>query len=190
MRAVFVIPLVLFSAGMGDRRVARQADEAGHAMTVCQLFSDLPSHQDKIVAVRGIYYFSLLQPDCQSRLVVNGHEFPVALFLVGSGDEAGFKDRPVEFETDARGWWAFEDFAIKEGLHKRKEEIWVTVVGQLRGPVWHSRNGQTGVGGYGEQGLFAAELVIKSVSNVEVRPNPTFDYFRLVPKAWGGPSHR
>jgi hypothetical protein len=187
MRTPILVALLVACGACSRNRSDRALDATPALMTVCQLFSDLPSHQDQIVAVRGVYYFGLVQNGCSDQLLVKDHAWPTAVDIALSDLPSSFGDRPVGFRTDLVEWHAFENFVIQEGLRRRREEVWVTVVGQLRGPVWHLRNGEKGTGGYGHLGAYAAQLVVKRVENIEVKPNPSYDYFQLVPHALGGP---
>jgi hypothetical protein len=150
-------------------------------MTVCELFADLPSHQDKIVAVRGIFFFGLRQQDCPGRFVSENHSWASALDLVDSNFPKLVGEQPVSFVTDDPTWNNLQLLAVSEGRKGRHEEIWATIEGQLQGPQRYIRPGiKGGVGGYGHLGAVAAQLVVKRVYDIEIKQAPTYDYSAIL----------
>ena len=156
-------------------------DAPPRLLTVCELFHDLTAFEGKTVAVRGIYFFGLRENGCSGRFVAGGREWPTAIDLSDSSTAAA-GGRPVSFVTDQASWDKLDQLTIREGLARRHEEIWVTVLGQIRGPRRRDRFGrQWGWGGYGHLGSFPAELVVKRVYDIEIRQEPTFDYSEMLP---------
>ncbi len=149
-------------------------------MTVCELFADLPSHQDKMVAVRGIFFFGLRQQNCPERFVSGNHQWPTVLDLVDS-NYPNVGERPMNFVTDDPTWNNLQLLAVAEGRKGRHEEIWATIEGQLQGPQRYIRPGiKGGLGGYGHMGGLAAQLVVKRVVDIETKQTPTYDYGEMV----------
>jgi len=146
-------------------------------ITVCQLFNDLQSYGGKRLAVRGIYWNGLRQA-CSRRLVVVGREWPTALNLVDS-EFAAADNEPVSFVTDRRSWDALDRLMIREARAGKREEIWVTMIGKLRTPVY-VRADRAVSGGYGHLGAFPAELVVERVTDIAVKANATYDYRELL----------
>jgi hypothetical protein len=145
------------------------------------LFANLPSYQDKIVTVRGIFFFGLRQRDCPHEFAPGNYKWPTALNLVDSSYPADKHESPVGFMTDEASLNGLELLAVSQGRMGRREEIWVTIQGRLRGPQRQIRPGvKGGVGGYGHLGVFAAELVVKRVLDVQIKPQPTYDYSEML----------
>ena len=93
------------------------APDAG-VMSVCELSKDLHAFRDKVVTVRGVYYYGLRQEctqKCTSGL------WPSFIDIQGADDAAwadlAKAEREVESEAKATG---------------KRFEIWVTVVGRLQ----------------------------------------------------------
>jgi len=113
--------------------------------------------------------------------VSNGHTWPTALDWVHSSFPADEYERPLDFVTDEESFNKLELLAFGEARKKRREEIWVTAEGRLRGPQRYIRPGvKAGVGGYGHLGICAAQFVVKRVVDVEIKPQPTFDYGEML----------
>jgi hypothetical protein len=144
---------------------------------MCQLFADLPSYQDKMIIVKGIFFYGLRQPNCPKAFVTGGPEWSSAINWVNSNYPADKYERAVEFITDEDSWNKLDLLAISEGRKGRREEIWVTVEGRLRGPQRYLRpRVKGGIGGYGHLGQLPAELVVKRVIKIEIEQTPTYDY--------------
>jgi hypothetical protein len=118
-------------------------------ISVCELSKDYPRFRDKVVTVRGIYYYGLRQ-DCPQKCA--GGLWPSFINLEG-GDNAVWEDlakadRQVEAEAKRTG---------------RRFELWVTVVGRLQTTARNSPLGpcdrkSLGLGGYGHLGAFPAQI--------------------------------
>lgn len=163
--------------GPSDARVVASSK----TVTVCQLFANISSYQDRIVSVRGIFYFGLRQNNCPREFVAGNHKWPTALNLVDSRFPRDKYEQPVSFSTDEESWTKLQLLARSEGEKGQREEIWATVEGQLRGPRRKMPPGLAGgIGGYGHLGAFAAELVVRRIDNIEIRQTPTFDYSELL----------
>jgi hypothetical protein len=87
-------------------------------MSVCDLSKDFPSFRDKVVTVRGVYYYGLRQ-ECAQKCT-NGL-WPSFIELEGGGDSAWAALAHSDEEVEARAKQTGNRF-----------EIWVTVVGRLR----------------------------------------------------------
>jgi hypothetical protein len=83
-------------------------------------------------------------------------------------------EAPVSFVTEQEGWDALDRIVLSEAKEDTRVEIWVTAVGQFRTTTAGSPLGPCDriVGGYGHLGAFPAQLVIKRVSDIVVKPNP------------------
>ena len=178
MRSIGLIVVAIFLGGCGGLHPTPASKVK--IVTVCELFADLPSHQDKIVAVRGIFFFGLRQDGCPERFISGNHQWPTVLDLVHSNyPQEG--ERTVDFVTDDQTWNHLELLAAAEGKKGRHEEIWATIEGQLQGPQRYLRPGvRGGVGGYGHLGGLAAQLVVKRVDDIEIKQSPTYDYSEMV----------
>jgi hypothetical protein len=142
-------------------------------LTVCDLSKDFAAYRDKVVAVKGIYYWGLRQA-CPQKCAAG--PWPSFLDLTGtvsSGSEAS--------------WVALEKVAQTvelEAKNGKRLEIWVTAVGQLRTRARRSPLGpcnKIGSGwypGYGHLGAFPAQLVVRQFRDIQVKTNPesAYDY--------------
>lgn len=155
---------------------------AGHrvppAVTVCELLKNVLSYRDKLIAVRGIYWYGLRQ-SCSEQFVTGTHVWPTALNFWYSDDAA--KNRlDTSSEVNLKGWGELEATVKREAKAGHREEIWVTLIGMLRAPESYIRTDGQIVGGYGHLGGFPAEVVVESVSDIEIKPVPTYDYAELL----------
>jgi hypothetical protein len=144
---------------------------------VCELLKNITQYRDRIVAVRGIYWFGL-RNSCSQPFVTGEHTWPSALNLVESDSPP--TDATLSFRTNQKSWDALEAFVRQQARAGNRAEIWVTVVGKVRAPATYIRGKGRVVGGYGHLGVFPAELVVKDVSNVVLKSNPTYDYRELL----------
>ena len=135
-------------------------------LSVCELSKDYGAFRDKVVAVRGVYYYGLRQT-CQQKCADG--PWPSFIELVGNGGgtfEAVDKvQRTIELEA-------------KKG---KRLEIWVTAVGQLETMARLSPNGPCDKKGsmymgYGHLGAYPAQLTVRSFTNIEVKENPKSPY--------------
>ncbi len=141
------------------------APDAG-VMSVCELSKDFPAFRDKVVMVRGVYYYGLRQEcpqKCTSGL------WPSFINVEGADDatsaDLAKAEREAEGEAKATG---------------KRFEIWVTVVGRLRtrakssplGPCYRKRWGL----GYGHLNVFPAQITVESFRNIEVQANQDSPY--------------
>jgi len=143
-------------------------------ISICDLLQSVRSYRGKTVTVRGIYWSGLRQT-CTQPFSTSDHTWPSAINLVDSDYVAGTEES-VPFKTDRESWDKLDEIAIREGKAGRREEIWVTVTGRLRAPEAYIRKDGRVRGGYGHLGVYPAELVVERVSDVEIRPTPTYDY--------------
>lgn len=161
-------------------QVARRSEktEDAQAISICDLLQSVRSYRGKTVTVRGIYWSGLRQA-CTEPFSTGDHTWPSAINLVDSDYVAGTEDS-VRFKTDCGSWDRLDEIAIREGRAGRREEIWVTMTGKLRAPQAYIRKDGRVVGGYGHLGVFPAELVVERVFDVEIRPNPTYNYKEIL----------
>jgi hypothetical protein len=165
-------------------RGANADGDASRPVSVCQLFENLEPNSGRMIAVRGIYWYGLRQ-SCSRAFITGDHKWPSALNLVDS-EYAKANGMPVPFKTDDHSWRKLDGVVINEAATGRKEEIWVTVVGQLRAPRAYVRGDGRVVGGYGHLGVFPAELVVHRILDIAVDSTPTYDYREMVRRSTGG----
>lgn len=136
-------------------------------MSVCELSKDFARFRDKVVTVRGVYYWGLRQ-ECVEKCKVG--LWPSFINLEGGTDEAWTAMAKTERDVEAE--------AKRTG---KRFEIWVTVVGSLQTRAKRSRLGPCdrkswGLGGYGHLGAFPAQITVESFRDIEVRVNPRSAY--------------
>ena len=147
-------------------------------MSVCELSKDYPRFRDKVVTVRGVYYYGLRQECAQT---CSSGIWPSFINLDG-GTEVTWAniaktEREVEIEAKRSG---------------KRFEIWVTVTGRLltRSTFWDKGSqcdwakigpGRYGQPGYGHLGAFPAQIQVERFSSIEVKQNPKspYDYANL-----------
>lgn len=133
------------------------------SLSLCDLAKDYGSYRDKLVSVRG--YCGLRQACPQS---CANKPWPSFVELRGGGsptvwDAVAEVERSVEAEA-------------KKG---KRFEIWVTVIGRLDTRARPSRRGpcdNRDLFGYGHLGVFPAELVVESFTDIKVIENPASPY--------------
>lgn len=151
--------------------------DLGRVLTVCELSRDYSRYDGRLIAVRGVYHGDLRQR-CPQKCAT-GEPWPSAVNLVDDKYPA-VGETAVRFSTDYASWDALDIAVLQIAKEGRRVEVWVTVVGQLRarsasplGPC-----DRVATRSYGHLGMYAAELVVKRVSDVSVieDPNSTYDY--------------
>jgi len=170
-----VVTIVLAILGLScvrpDSQVARVSQTSEMApITVCDLLSNAPSYQGKIVAVRGIYWDGLRQT-CPDSIVAHSG-WPNAVNLSTSALAGPYE--PVPFETDQASWDRLDEILLREARASRREEVWFTAVGRFRSVDF--QKDRLTVGGYGHLNVLPAELVVKQISDITIDPKPTYDY--------------
>jgi len=96
-------------------------------LSVCELSNDFGAHRDKVIAVRGIYYYGLRQTCSQT--CATG-PWPSFLDLVGTGS----REKSPAFVTDDANWAALinvQETVEAEAKKGKRLEIWVTAIGRL-----------------------------------------------------------
>jgi len=145
--------------------VIMPAPDAG-VTSVCELSKDLFAFQDKVVTVRGIFYYGLRQ-QCPQKCTDG--LWPSFIDLKGANGlswaDLAKALREVESEAKATG---------------KRFEIWVTVVGRLRTTAKRSPLGpcdrkKWGLG-YGHLNVFPAQIDVDSFRDIEVKVNPQSPY--------------
>jgi hypothetical protein len=139
--------------------------------SVCDLSRDLSAYRDKLVAVRGIYFYGLRQV-CPEKCATG--PWPSFLDLVGTGHES--------WDEIAKA----QQIAELEGKKGNRVEVWVTVIGKLRTVARRTRLGPCDkVGshyfGYGHLGGFPAQLEVEHFSDIAVTANcaSPYDYSNI-----------
>jgi hypothetical protein len=147
------------------------------AMTLCDLSKDFSAYRDRLVAVRGVYFYGLKQ-DCAATCAIG--PWPSFVDLTGS---SALPDA-AWLEVDKA-----ERTAEEDAKHGKRSEVWVTVIGRVRAPERPSPAGPCDPvrrGHYGHLGVFPAQLVVERFTDIQVIPNPnsTYDYGNLYHGAW------
>jgi hypothetical protein len=135
----------------------------GAIKSVCELSKDFPRFRDKVVAVRGVYYYGLRQEECPQKCTEG--LWPSFINLDGDSDATwtALAKTTADVETKAK----------QTGT---RFEIWVTAVGRLQTRAKHSSLGPCdrkswGLG-YGHLNGFPAQIMVESFRDIEVRVNP------------------
>jgi len=153
-------------------------------LSVCELSRDFTAYRGKLVSVRGIYWYGLRQTCPQS---CPDGPWPSYVDLMDADFPPPPGEPPVTFATDDSSWAAMDrvqraaEIDAKQG---KRVEIWVTVLGQIRTSARRSPVGPCDLlmrSGYGHTRSYPAELVVKSVSNIQVVPNANspYDYSQM-----------
>lgn len=161
-------------------RIAAVQTTVPATQSVCSLFRDLGAYAGRRVQVRGVYYSGLRQHDCGWRFMASGKEWPFAVDLVDA-DSYSEEVHPPAFATDRASWDELNRVTIRQGLSGKKAEIWVTVVGTLRGPAKGLLPNGGAIGGYGHLGVYPAQIVAERIHSIEVLATPTYDYATILP---------
>lgn len=176
---VRVIVVLLFAFAIAPR-CGGQAQP--RVMTVCELSNDFGAYRDKMIAVRGIYYYGLRQTCLQTCSI---GPWPSSLDLAGIGS----REKSPAFVTDDANWNALDNVqktVEAEAKKGKRLEIWVTAVGRLN---THARRTPLGpcdrigsrLSGYGHLGAYPAQLVVKYFTDLEIKANPKspYDYSKM-----------
>jgi len=165
-----LVPAVAALANMPDKESPPETP-----IGVCDLLKDVEHYRGKMIAVRGIYWYGLREP-CRSPIIAADRQWPSAVNLIDvrGAVTGGFA---VDFQTDQRSWDALDMFVAREAKAGHREQIWVTVIGLLQSP--DPSSGRI-LGGYGHLGAYPAQLVVKRVSDIKVKAEPTYDYRQLL----------
>ncbi len=172
---------------------AQQGHNTSRTMSVCELFSNLPSHSSTRVKVRGILYagrevFALGEKTCTKKFVTRyrlgpdlpgiseptrEYVWPTAIDLTGSSgspkeggintDEEAVR-RVINMLTQARAAQRDKNTNV---------DLWVTVTGLLavkdHDDVAPDTHGVLLASGYGHQGTYPAQLVIETMTDPEIK---------------------
>jgi hypothetical protein len=147
-------------------------------LSVCDLSRDFSAYRGKLVIVRGVYFYGLRQ-DCAQSCATG--PWPSFVDLIGTGYTVP-GELPFDFRTDDAAFGALdkaERAAEREAKLGRRVEVWATVMGRLRASDHRSPVGpcdRVVNGGYGHLGAFPADLVVQSVSDLELVPNANSPY--------------
>lgn len=136
-------------------------------MSVCDLSRDFTGYRDRMVAVRGVYFYGLRQ-QCPGTCATG--PWPSFIDLIGS-DAAG---DAIWAEIDRA-----ERSAEQKGKQGQRVEVWVTVRGTLKARDRRSPLGPCDIisqGGYGHLGAFPAQIVVEAFQDVQLVPNPDSPY--------------
>jgi hypothetical protein len=146
-------------------------------MTVCELSNDFAAYRDKVIAVRGIYYYGLRQT-CPQTCTTG--PWPSFLDLVGTGS----REKSPAFVTDDANWAALinvQETVEAEAKKGKRLEIWVTAIGRLNTNARRTLLGPcdrigSRLYGYGHLGAYPAQLVVKYFTDLEIKMNPKSPY--------------
>jgi len=152
---------------------ATAADESvPNVMNVCDLAKHLPTYRDKIVTVRGVFYYGLRQECPQS---------------CASGVYPSFLDLASDKTAIPDEKWA-ELYKAQQAIEAdakagKRLELWVTLTGRVRTKVRNFPFGPCNWlrPGYGHLSAYPSELVVTAVRDIEVRvnPNSSYDYANM-----------
>jgi hypothetical protein len=174
-RAALGVCVAFGLLGCGRSRVTDLVSPL-NVISVCDLFDNLPRYRAQMVAIRGVYYYGALrQDDCSRPFVTGSRRWASALDMVGS-HLAAVTGEPVPFRTNQESWDNLDKTCIREGQQGHRVVIWATVVGEVRAPERYVLPSGAVVLGYGHLGALPAEIVIRRVVNVEVKPDPASRY--------------
>lgn len=168
--------LLLASSAYGCGSGWKETSSRKTIITVCDVFKDLGARQGKLIQVRGIYYNGLRDISCEESITMSGRNWPQVLDLVTATLPGRAR---VGLETDMSGWDEMNKAVIRQGLSKRRGEVWVTVTGILNASQSPDRH--TITGGFGHLGARPAEIIVKSISDVVIKDVPTYDYWDALP---------
>ena len=135
-------------------------------LSVCELSKDYGAYRDKVVTVRGIYYYGLRQI-CEQKCA----EGPWPSFIELRGTQSDTFDAVDKVQQAV-------ELKAKKG---KRLEIWVTATGQLETMARLSPNGPCDKKGsmymgYGHLGGYPAQLTVRYFSDIEVKENPKSPY--------------
>jgi hypothetical protein len=115
-----------------------------HVVGVCDLFSDIQKYRNKIVTVRGVYYYGLRESGCARPLETEGLRWPTALFLIDAGDHKD-GERAVDVVTDEPSLRYLDETTAKlmpDIKAKRKHIVAVRLLGLAHAPLGFPRIGE------------------------------------------------
>lgn len=140
---VFLLLALLVPAGHSP------AQDSPMVITVCELAKALPSYDDKVVSVRGVYYYGALQQRCEPKCKVG--DWPSSILLVGGGnwENLDIAERKLEMEAKSTG---------------KRFELWVSVSGRLQTKLKPSTLGPP------------AQISVQRFTDIEPRENPQSPY--------------
>jgi hypothetical protein len=181
LRCVAALLLIIFAC-------CSRSHPSAVVLSVCDLSRDFAAYDNKLVAVRGVFYYGLRQKCPET--CANG-PWPSFLDLAGADDVRAGKP-PAGFVSDQQSWVALDNVlrtVERDSKQGKRSEIWVTVVGRVRARGHPSPVGPCDImarGNYGHLGAFPAQLVVKSFTDIEVMPNPNspYDYSNMHRGAW------
>jgi len=146
-------------------------DRSAEPITICELFSKLRSHQNKIITITGVRFesgsFMIGQTGCPKKLVTNGSSWPTTVVLDSTLaiEDAPFHTKPGSMEK-----------LFQASLNRPQgSELWVTVTGQLRlRKEYHLARTPRGIHGtgYGAFGMAPALLLVKTIDDIVVKKPP------------------
>lgn len=148
-------------------------------VTVCDVLANPSSFRGRIVAVRGVFtYGALRQDDCPQEFITGDRRWPPILNLATTEYQKG--EPPVAFKTDPESWDRLDLTALEAGKQGRSVEIWATIIGQIRAQSEYVLPDGRVRSGFGHLGAFPAEVVVKQITDITVKPVPKSRYdYRL-----------
>ena len=146
-------------------------DLSKRTLTVCELFRDLRSYEDKIVTIRGrmmgLPSYAIGDPTCSKTFLAGGVLWPNLIVLDST---LGLPRNSVPFVTDTQSFSDLDEVLVANG---RKATVLVTVTGQLRLKARYltaDTNYGRGGGGYGHLGAAPALLIVKKIVEITLHP--------------------
>jgi hypothetical protein len=138
-------------------------------LSVCEVSKNFPKYNDKVITVKGVYYYGLRQ-ECPQKCATDESPSFIAL--------AGKEGRDPEADAFIKLNQHVEDEAKRTG---KRFEIWVTVTGELhthahRWSFTPCNRTTWGLPGYGHLGAYPAEIVPQGLKDIEVKENPRSPY--------------
>jgi hypothetical protein len=175
MRALVAAVFIANIVGCGTRQTAPLESCSGaeparsKVLSLCDLSRDYAASSGKFIAVRGVYYYGLRQTCAQT--CANG-PWPSFVDLVGAEDTVWAKLDKAQREAE------------REAHRGRRVEVWMTVTGRLQARNHRSPAGpcdRVALGGYGHLGAFPAQIVVNTVTDIELVPkaDSPYDYGHL-----------
>lgn len=162
---------LLFAAAFASAAIAQTAPS-----TVCDVLVNLQALRGNEIEVRGVVNltretFTVGGADFDFKLTTNGITWPRALHLVNGG---GAGEETSGIQTDQTSMQILLDQLKKSA----PGQVWATIVGRLVArerytPTNKRADGSLRGNGYRAGARFAAQIVVRTIRNIEVRETPS-----------------
>ena len=138
-------------------------------MTVCDLSRDYAAYRDRVVTVRGVYFYGLRQ-QCPQTCATGPWPSFMDLVVSGAAGETFFAVLDKAQRT-----------AAQEAKQGRRVEVWATVTGKLNAGAHRSPAGPCDPVAnccFGHLGTFPAQIVVEAFGDIQLvpKPNSPYDY--------------